>query len=159
MGETMQKYMITFLIVVSLSIFSVSLLQKEKTLNQVKNNENIELAIYLNDEETSNIPLKNEGYIFDEEKSSCTNNALVFWDNETWSPVIKNMNEYKTRCTLAFRDYYRVTVADGEDVQIYPISFNDTSISIQASTNHTLLKCNQGVDLTNIAENIVINNI
>ena len=59
MGETMQKYMITFLIVVSLSIFSVSLLQKEKTLNQVKNNENIELAIYLNDEETSNIPLKN----------------------------------------------------------------------------------------------------
>ena len=51
MGETMQKYMITFLIVVSLSIFSVSLLQKEKTLNQVKNNENIELAIYLNDEE------------------------------------------------------------------------------------------------------------
>ena len=159
MGETMQKYMIPFFIVVSLSIFSVSLLQKEKTLNQVKNNENIELAIYLNDEETSNIPLKNEGYIFDEEKSSCTNNALVFWDNETWSPVIKNMSEYKTRCTLAFRDYYRVTVADGEDVQIYPISFNDTSISIQASTNHTLLKCNQGVELTNIAENIVINNI
>ena len=59
MGETMQKYMIPFFIVVSLSIFSVSLLQKEKTLNQVKNNENIELAIYLNDEETSNIPLKN----------------------------------------------------------------------------------------------------
>ena len=59
MSETMQKYMISFLIIVSLSIFSVSLLQKEKTLNQVKNNENIELAIYLNDEETSNIPLKN----------------------------------------------------------------------------------------------------
>ena len=155
----MKKNMIIFLSFIGLSVFFICLLQKEKTLDRVENPGSIELAIYVNDEESSTIPLKDTGYIFDTEKSSCTNNAVISWDSETWSPVIKNMSEYKTRCTLAFRDYYRVTVLDGNDSQIYSVSFNHTSTSIEASVIHTLLKCNQGVELTYTNGNIVVNNI
>ena len=135
------------------------ILSKEKTLEQIKNNENIELAIYINDEEISTIPLKNSGFIFDSEKSSCTNNASISWDNESWSPVVKNMSEYKTKCTIAFRDYYLLTVLDNNDTQVYQIPLSDSSTSIRANTNHTLLACNQGVELTNSNEDIVVNNI
>ena len=62
------------------------------------NNESIELAVYVNNEKISNIPLKEDGYIFDKQNSSCTNNAVISWDNDTWSPVIFNINNYPTRC-------------------------------------------------------------
>lgn len=102
----------------------------------------VELAIYINDEESSKLPLKDSGYIFDSEKSSCTNNANISWDNESWSPIVKNMSEYKTRCTLSFRDYYQLTVLDDNNIQVYQIPLSDSSTSIQANTNHTLLACN-----------------
>ena len=81
------------------------ILNKKGILEQLEDNKNIELAIYINNEQTSSIPSKDSGYIFDEQNSSCTNNADLLWDYETWSPVVKNMNEYKTKCTLAFRNY------------------------------------------------------
>ncbi len=68
------------------------------------NNESIELAVYVNNEKISNIPLKEDGYIFDKQNSSCTNNAVISWDNDTWSPVIFNINNYPTRCNFYFGD-------------------------------------------------------
>ena len=145
---------------ISLSIFCILVLGLYifNTKNLEFQND-VELAIYINDEESSTIPLKDTGYIFDSEKSSCTNNANISWDNESWSPVVKNMSEYKTRCTLSFRDYYQLTVLNDNDTQVYQIPLSDSSTSIRANTNHTLLACNQGVELTNSNGDIVVNNI
>ena len=81
---------------------------------QTKTKENIELAIYLNDEETNTIPSK-EGNIYDETRSSCTNGAYIIWDYETWSPVVKNMSEHKTKCELYFKTGYKESILNGMD--------------------------------------------
>ncbi len=77
-------------------------------------NENIELAIYLDDEETNAIPSK-EGNIYDETRSSCTNGAYIIWDYESWSPVVKNMSEHKTKCELYFKTGYKEDILNGMD--------------------------------------------
>ena len=96
-------------------MFWGGILSREKTLEQLKDNENIELAIYINDEETNTIPNKDSGYYLDLEKSTCTNNAIIQFDTNTWSPVIKNMSEYKTRCELHFGSTYKETILNGTD--------------------------------------------
>ncbi len=155
----MKKRFLIFLLILCISVCFISLLQKEKEIKEYFEKENVELAIYLNDEESSAIPLKDTGYIFDEEKSSCTNNANVSWDNESWSPVVENMSEYKTRCTLVFRDYYRVSVVDDGNTQVYESLLSEASTSIIANSDHTLLQCNQGVELANNNGNIFVKNI
>ena len=74
-----------------LGIFFLYERETEK-FSQIENNENIELAIYLDDEETNTIPGKDSGYYYDREKSSCTNGAYINWDSISWSPVVQNMN-------------------------------------------------------------------
>ena len=96
-------------------MFWGGILNKKETLEQLKNNENIELAIYINDEETNVIPTKDSGYYLDLEKSTCTNNARIYFDTNTWSPVIKNMSEYKTRCVLHFGSIYKENILNGTD--------------------------------------------
>ena len=90
----------------------------DETIASIKNQtigfENIELAIYLNDEETNTIPSK-EGNIYDETRSSCTNGAYIIWDYETWSPVVKNMSEHKTKCELYFKTGYKEDILNGMD--------------------------------------------
>ena len=81
---------------------------------QTKTDENIELAIYLNDEKTHKIPQK-EGNVFDETRSSCTNGAYIIWDYETWSPVVKKLSEYKTRCEIYFKTGYSESILNGTD--------------------------------------------
>ena len=73
----MKKYFLLFLLCICISVCFISLFQKEKTLEQFKNTENIELAIYLNDEETNTIPSKDSGYYYDREKSTCSNGAYI----------------------------------------------------------------------------------
>ena len=105
----MKKHFIFFLLCVCMSVCFISLLQKEKNLERF---ENIELAIYLNDEETNTIPSK-EGNVYDETRSSCTNGAYIIWDYETWSPVVKNMSEHKTKCELYFKTGYKESILNG----------------------------------------------
>ena len=88
----MKKYIIAIFILLSLSIFFVSLSQKEKSLKQIEKQDNVELAIYINEEETNAIPSKESGYYYDREKSSCTNGAYINWDSITWSPVVNNIS-------------------------------------------------------------------
>ena len=45
----MKKYIIAIFILLSLSIFFVSLSQKEKSLKQIEKQDNVELAIYINE--------------------------------------------------------------------------------------------------------------
>ena len=87
----MKKQILPFLILICLAIVLVISLLKENKIKEY-NNEEIELAIYINDEETNSIPLKDSGYYYDREKSSCTNGAYINWDSISWSPVVQNMN-------------------------------------------------------------------
>ena len=87
----MKKYsLITGILLFSLVVLGGGILNKERTLEPINQNENIELAIYREEEQTNSIPSKDSGYYLDLEKSSCTNDASITWDSETWSPVILN---------------------------------------------------------------------
>ena len=110
----MKKYIIAIFILLSISIF-FAISQKEKDLYQIEKQDNVELAIYINEEETNAIPSKDSGYYLDLEKSICTNNAIIQFDTSTWGPVIKNMSEYKTRCELHFGSTYKETILNGTD--------------------------------------------
>ena len=102
----MKKHFILFLLCICISVCFISLFQKENGIEKYLYQEDIELAIYINDEETNEIPSK-EGNIYDETRSSCTNGAYIVWDYESWSPVVKNMSEYKTKCELYFKTVYK----------------------------------------------------
>ena len=110
----MKKHVLTFLIFICLAMVLVISLPKENKIKEYTSEE-IELAIYINDEETNTIPSKDSGYYLDLEKSSCTNNAIIQFDTSTWSPVIKNMSEYKTRCELHFGSTYKESILNGTD--------------------------------------------
>ena len=105
------------------------LIKKENDYSFFNNEENVELAIYLNDEEKNAIPSKDSGYYYDREKSSCTNGAYINWDSETWSPVVNNMNEYKTRCNLYFTTMYTEGILNGTDPvlkdELVPVTIED----------------------------------
>ena len=110
----MKKHILTFLILICLIVVLVISLPKENKIKEYTSEE-IELAIYINDEETNTIPSKDSGYYYDREKSSCTNGAYINWDNISWSPVVQNMNEYKTRCELHFTTTYTEGILNGTD--------------------------------------------
>ncbi len=86
-------------------VWGGGILNKKQTSERINQNENIELAIYLNETETSEIPSYTSGYLFDEEASSCTSDATIRWDNETWSPIIQNIENYPVRCEIHFTSY------------------------------------------------------
>ncbi len=110
-----------------------------KTLipEQRKTNENIELAVYLENEQTNSIPSKESGYYFDREKSNCTNEAYINWDSVSWSPVVSNMSEYKTRCELHFTKIYTEGILNGTD----PV-LKDELVPITIEENGTVKKAN-----------------
>ena len=110
----MKKHILTFLIFICLVVVLVISLPKENKIKKYET-EKIELAIYINDEETNTIPSKDSGYYYDWEKSSCTNGADINWDSISWSPVVRNMSEYKTRCELHFTTTYTEGILNGTD--------------------------------------------
>ncbi len=133
----MKKYIIAIFILLSLSIFFVSLSQKEKSLKQIEKQDNVELAIYINEEETNAIPSKDSGYYYDRERSSCTNGAYINWDSITWSPVVNNISEYKTRCELHFTTTYTEGILNGTD----PV-LKDELVPITIDNDGTVKKAN-----------------
>ena len=123
----MKKHILTFLIFICFAVVLVISLPKENKIEEY-DTEEIELAIYINDEETNSIPSK-EGNIYDETRSSCTNGAYIIWDYESWSPVVKNMNEYKTKCELYFKTGYKENILNGTDPvlkdELVPVTIED----------------------------------
>ena len=116
--------------IISLIVLFMSNYKTENLQNNfINSNENIELAIYINEEETNIIPSKDSGYYYDREKSSCTNGAYINWDSISWSPVVQNMNEYKTRCELHFTTTYTEGILNGTDPvlkdELVPITIED----------------------------------
>ena len=105
-----------------------------KEINQV---ENVELAIYLGEEKTKSIPSKDSGYYYDLEKSSCTNGAYINWDSVSWSPVVKNVTTYPTKCDIHFTKTYTEGILNGAD----PI-IKDELIPVTIDSDGTVKKAN-----------------
>ena len=72
--------------------------------SQIKMNEDVLLAVYIEDVFSDTVPNKTSGYIFDNQKSSCTNDATIRWDNSSWAPIITGMDTFKTTCNLYFKE-------------------------------------------------------
>ena len=149
-GDFLMKKKIKYILIgiILINIFLVCNIQKEKDLNKIKNNENIELAIYINEEETNIIPSKDSGYYYDREKSSCTNGAYINWDSISWSPVVQNMNEYKTRCELHFTTTYTEGILNGTD----PV-LEDPLIPVTIEADGTVKKADIGSEWYNYEKN------
>ncbi len=133
----MKKRFILFLLIMCISVCFIILLQKENKIKEYSIKENIELAIYLEDEQTNTIPNKESGYYYDREKSTCTNGAYINWDSVSWSPVVSNMNEYKTRCEIHFTKTYTEGILNGTD----PI-LRDELVPVTIEENGTVKKAN-----------------
>jgi len=71
------------------------------------------LSILVDGEKNTFIPSKSNDYIFDETTSKCDNNAIITWDYETWSPIIRKMSTTRTHCSLNFKKGYNETILNG----------------------------------------------
>ena len=60
-------------------------------------------AFYINGNISKTMPKKGEGYIFDQEKTTCTNGASVEFDTIEWAVKVVNMTTAKTKCNLYFK--------------------------------------------------------
>ena len=138
----MKKPILTFLTFICLVVILGISFPKENEIKKY-DKEEIELAIYINDEETNSIPSK-EGNIYDETRSSCTNGAYIIWDYESWSPVVKNMNEYKTKCELYFKTGYKENILNGTD----PV-LKDPLIPVTIESDGTVKKADIGSEWYN----------
>ena len=120
------------ILLTSLIVLGGGYLNKTPIPEQRKTNENIELAIYLEDEQTNTIPSKESGYYFDREKSTCTNEAYINWDSVSWSPVVNNMSEYKTRCEIHFTRTYTEGILNGTDPvlkdELIPVTIEENGV-------------------------------
>ena len=128
----MKKFLISGIFFASLIVLGGGILSREQIASRVKNSENIELAIYVEDVEQNTIPLKNneENYVF--EKAVCyvngemSENVQVKWDYEEWAPTVYGLNEYKTKCELFFvKNNVTVPV-----IQIQTEEWSSTPVSV-----------------------------
>ena len=133
----MKKTIIFFLLIICITVCFTLLLQKEMKIKEYSINENIELAIYLENEQTNAIPNKENGYYYDREKSTCTNGAYINWDSVSWSPVVNNMSEYKTKCEIHFTKTYTEGILNGTD----PV-LKDELVPVTIEENGTVKKAN-----------------
>ena len=118
-------------------------MSKQETQKQLDNLENIKLAIYVNNEKSETIPTKGEN-IFDEIKSSCTNDAYIIWDYESWSPIVKNVTTSLTKCNLYFKKGYSEAILNGTD----PI-IKDELIPVTIDSDGTVKKADIGSEWYN----------
>ena len=84
-------------------------------------------AYYIDNTLASEMPKQNTGYIFDEEKSNCTNNARVTWNYSEWFPEVRDLTKPRTKCTLYFKKTKTVNTVLG-DLEVYEYT-PDFSIS------------------------------
>ena len=140
--KKLKKTLITLLIIICIllvtKMFLYTFIDLFKNSEITKTNENIELAIYLNEEKTNSIPTNN-GNIYDETRSSCTNGAYIIWDYETWSPIVKNITTYPTKCELYFKTGYSETILNGADPVI-----KDELIPVTIENDGTVKKADIG---------------
>ena len=95
----MKKHILPFLIFICFALVFISLFQKENKIKKYNVEKNIELAIYLNDEETNTIPQK-EGNIYDETTFCLMNDTYKFTRGISSIYTKKYDAEYEYKCLI-----------------------------------------------------------
>ncbi len=127
-----------------ISILLTSLIILGGILNKENSSQNDKetLAIYVGESETDVIPSK-ENYIF--ESAVCTVNGKtdetvkVLWDEEAWTPILYNLKDHSTKCTLYFKERYQEEILNGAD----PVLQNDL-IPVTIDNDGTVKKADLG---------------
>ncbi len=81
----------------------------------VGSNGDLYFAFYVDNEISSKMPGKGEGYVIDKEKTTCTKGASVEFNETEWSVKVINMTERNTKCTLYFESRYSESILNGTD--------------------------------------------
>jgi len=81
---------------------------KAKGNNMLQKEPETLFAIYIDGEKTNQLPSKEQGYSFDEEKSFCNNDVSIKWSYKQWTANIdftnyKIENKERTYCNLYFQ--------------------------------------------------------
>jgi len=105
--------LITIGIIVILLSFSMVYFFKSRHM-KTNDLENIPLAYYIDDTKVSVAPKKDDGKVFDEENSYCTNEATLTWDKKSWSANVSGTST-KTSCVLKFKTKYQESILNGTD--------------------------------------------
>lgn len=101
---------------------SYALYEEEKNFNiingTVEDPGDIYFAYYVDDKITTSVPLKDDGYYL-EEKSSCTNDVTISWNQQDWIANLdfgsyNKENNSRVKCTLYFSNikYDETTLYD-----------------------------------------------
>ncbi len=97
-----------FLIAFGFIYSSFASFQTNETRTFIKGNVvdpgDLYFAFYVDGEISSIIPKKEEGYVLDKEKTTCTNGATVEWLDDEWAPKINNLTKARTKCMLYFKE-------------------------------------------------------
>ena len=92
-------------------------------------------AYYVDGELVSELPTQNSGYVF--ESSSCTHDATVEWDNSKWAPLVTNLTQTRTKCTLYFKKTKKVNTVLGElEVYDYTPDFTKSACDDEVCESH-----------------------
>ncbi len=89
----------------------------------------IYFAIYVDDQIVIELPSKTDGYVFDADKSSCTNSVTIFWNQNDWHADL-DFSHYqvesmsRTKCTVYFKSVSTYTIS-------YNVNGGSGSISSQ----------------------------
>ena len=77
-------------------------------------NSDIYFAFYKGDKELAEMPQKDntENLVFDH--GECDNGASIVWDNEAWGPIVKNLSNSKTKCSLYFKEQILTELAGAQ---------------------------------------------
>ena len=81
----------------------------------VGSNGDLYFVFYVDNEISSKMPGKGEGYVLDKEKTTCTKGASVEFNETEWSVKVVNMTERNTKCTLYFESRYSEELLNGTD--------------------------------------------
>jgi len=128
--------LITIGIIVILLSFSMVYFFKSRHM-KTNDLENIPLAYYIDDTKVSVAPKKDDGKVFDEENSYCTNEATLTWDKKSWSANVSGTST-KTSCVLKFKTKYQESILNGTD----PI-IKDNLIPITIENNGIVKKADE----------------
>ena len=77
-----------------------------------------------------NVPEQKTNYVFNTEKSSCTNGAKIDWDKHEWQPIVTNLDSNKTKCILYFEANASAYLAS--------IAINSSDLEYDGTTNNDL---------------------
>ncbi len=99
------------IVYISIGIFLVLTLmvntKNKKYINNNKESNNKSLAIYIEDtngnyNKSTSFPIKDSGYTLNSERSVCSGNTSISWDNESWGLELGNIDRENTMCYLYF---------------------------------------------------------